>query len=226
MVHSDYVQTLLEASGRAGMFVKDKDGSTDYFLLYLDEEFCLEEAVKLAEADAVCGVIRKGGGTRPRFALRFTKESDVKKFAPDNRILDTSAHAKWKVQGISPVVGACGPLAFLTERGFENIGILYQKDLCATFSAEVSGNINDSYYIAGGTRFHCVSKPPIGSPRTARKLNRKVFKLQSDKARLLSQHEVLLSSFSINSMQSNSNRRIPVLIPRMRLKGFSKPKPV
>lgn len=80
--------------------MKDKDGSTDYFLLYLDEEFSLEEAVKLAEADTVCGVCRKGGGTRPRFALRFAKESDLSKFAQDNHILDTSSHAKWKVQGI------------------------------------------------------------------------------------------------------------------------------
>jgi len=153
MVHSDYVQTLLEASGREGMFMKDKDGSTDYFLLYLDEEFSLEEAVKLAEADTVCGVCRKGVGTRPRFALRFAKESDLRMFAQDNHLLDTSSHAKWKVQGISPVIGTCGLLAFLTERGFENIDILYQKDLCATFSAEVSGNINDSYCITGGTRF-------------------------------------------------------------------------
>lgn len=70
----DYVQVLLKASGRGGVLCKRKETTAEYFLLYLDEKFSLEEANKVAESDAVWGVVRKGGGAKPRFAVRYAKE--------------------------------------------------------------------------------------------------------------------------------------------------------
>ena len=138
--------------GKASGILKDKDTNTEYFLLYLDEEFTLEEAIKLGENEPVYGVVKKGGGTKPRYALRFQKESELQAFAKEHAILDTSAHGKWKIQGIIPAVGVCGLLGFLTSRGFSNIDVLYMKDMNATFSAETAGDTTASFYMSGGSK--------------------------------------------------------------------------
>ena len=127
------------------MFIKDKDDTTEYHLLYLDDEFTLEEAIKLSDNEHIYGVIRKAGGAKTRYALRFTNETHLQAFAKEHEILDNSSHGKWKLQGISPVVGLCGLLAFLTERKFENTDVLYMKDMNATFTAEVSGSVTEAF---------------------------------------------------------------------------------
>ena len=70
LVHVDFADTLLKASGKRGIFIKAKEGA-GMDLLWLSEETDLAQAVKLAEGDEVFGVVEKGGSVNPSYTEGF-----------------------------------------------------------------------------------------------------------------------------------------------------------
>ena len=102
LVHGDYCQILLKASGIGGVFYKyrkDPD-STEYPLLWLPEETPFETALDHAKSPEVLGVVEKSSAQEGRFALRFENLSVLEKFAQDNGIHNNSLYGRWKVTGI------------------------------------------------------------------------------------------------------------------------------
>ena len=89
-VHADFVDTILRASGQGNFFVKESTPSTEYHLLWLEEEVSLADALTMASDKACFGVARKGGAARPKLALRLRNQESMAAFAKSNGIRDTS----------------------------------------------------------------------------------------------------------------------------------------
>lgn len=157
LVHSEFTDILLRASGKNSVFYKETSPVHEYMLLWLEEGTTLQDAVKLAAGhDDVFGVVRKGNAAAPKYALRFRSAERLKQFAADHSILDLSDLGRWKIYGIDNTVGTFGLLAWLTQRGFQDVEVLYVSDGAGVWLAATAGNLFPGYYVQNGVkkRFH------------------------------------------------------------------------
>ena len=153
LLHSSYLSTLLKSSGRNSVFWKEVQPANEYLLLWLEEGTTLPDACKLAEHDDCFGVVRKGTAAVPRFAIRFQSQTALKTFADANHLYDMSSLGRWKVTGsIDAAVGTFGMLAWLTERSFQDVEILYVGDGQGVFLASQPGDISPGYFIQSKTK--------------------------------------------------------------------------
>ena len=156
LVHSEFANILLRASGKNSVFYKESSPVQEYMLLWLEEGTTLQDAVKLADHDDVFGVVRKGNAAAPKYALRFRDTERLKQFAADHSILDLSNLGRWKIYGIDNTVGTFGLLAWLTQRGFQDVEVLYVSDSTGVWLASAAGNLSPGYYVQNGVKmqFH------------------------------------------------------------------------
>jgi hypothetical protein len=87
LIHSDFTDTLLRASGKHSVFYKEVSPAQEYLLLWLDDAMSLQDAVKLAEHQDAFGVVRKGHAASPKFAIRFRDVNCLKEFAANQPII-------------------------------------------------------------------------------------------------------------------------------------------
>ena len=152
LVHSDYSDHLLRCSGKSSVFFKEADAAKEFFLLWLDDGTSLEEAVKLADHQSVFGVVRKGSAASPKYAIRFREQDKLQEFAASNAIYDSSSLARWKIQGVDCAVGTYGLLAWLTQRRFQDVEMLYMSENSGVWLATQPGNLSPGFYIQNGVR--------------------------------------------------------------------------
>ena len=152
VVHSDYSGHLLRCSGKSSVFFKEADAAKEFFLLWLDDGTSLEEAVKLADHQSAFGVVRKGSAASPKYAIRFREQDKLQEFAASNAIYDSSSLARWKIQGVDCAVGTYGLLAWLTQRGFQDVEVLYMSENSGVWLATQPGNLSPGFYIQNGVR--------------------------------------------------------------------------
>jgi hypothetical protein len=154
LVHIDYIDALLCASGVNGAFYKLKLSAEEspMELLWLPEEFDLEKALTLAKNDNAFGVIEKGKETASRFAIRFKSLETLQEFAVKHSVPDTSHLGRWRLSGAHVAMGIHGSLAFLTEQGWTDVQILFIKDDKVIFLSATCGNNSPMYYDFDGSR--------------------------------------------------------------------------
>ena len=156
MVHSDYTDTLLRASGRRSIFFKESKPTKELLLLWLEDGTSLEEAIKMADHQDAYGVVRKGNSAKPKYAIRFMCAERLKEFAESYSLIDVTALGRWKIYGIDTTVGTYGLLAWLTQRGFQDVEILYVSDGSGVWLASRPGKLDSGYFMQNGTKrqFH------------------------------------------------------------------------
>ncbi|CAK9061868.1 Uncharacterized protein SCF082_LOCUS32335 [Durusdinium trenchii] len=156
MVHSDYTDTLLRASGRRSIFFKESKPTKELLLLWLEDGTSLEEAIKMADHQDAYGVVRKGNSAKPKYAICFMCAERLKEFAESYSLIDVTALGRWKIYGIDATVGTYGLLAWLTQRGFQDVEILYVSDGSGVWLASRPGKLDSGYFMQNGTKrqFH------------------------------------------------------------------------
>ena len=156
LLHADFTDNLLCASGKHSVFYKEVSPAQEYLLLWLDDAMSLQDAVKLAEHQDAFGVVRKGHAASPKYAIRFRDVNRLKDFAANHSILDVSDLGRWKIYGIDNTVGTYGLLAWLTERGFQKVEVLYVNDGTGVWLATQPGELASGYYVQSGVKrqFH------------------------------------------------------------------------
>ena len=154
LVHVDFVNTLLCASGINGAFYKIKLSATDppMELLWLPEEYDLAGALALAKNDGAFGVIEKGKEAAFRYALRFKTVDTLQEFATKYSVPDTSHLGRWRLSGAHTAIGLHGCLAFLTEQGWEEVQILFLKQDEIIFLASKCGHLGPMHYEFDGCK--------------------------------------------------------------------------
>ena len=83
-VHSDFVDTVLRASGQGNIFVKETVPTSEFHLLWLDEEVSLADASTMATDKACFGIAGKRGAARPKLALWFRNQEAMAACAKTN----------------------------------------------------------------------------------------------------------------------------------------------
>eukprot|EP00435_Cladocopium_sp_Y103_P017419 s3468_g4.t1 len=85
LLHEEYTECILKASGQGGVFYKlkkqDPSVDDDLLLLWLDESYSLDTALKLAEDATSLGLVEKGSTVAARYAVRFQTLAHLEKFA-------------------------------------------------------------------------------------------------------------------------------------------------
>lgn len=150
--HSDYVDTLLRASGQNSFFIKETTPVSEFHWLWLEQEVSLAETLTMATEKDCFGIARKGGAARAKLALRFRNKEAMVAFAQSNGIRDTSNYGRWKITGVDITVGTFGLLGFLVARGFDETEVLYLKDSCGVFLSLQCGDTSPGYYVCNGAR--------------------------------------------------------------------------
>lgn len=133
-------------------FIKETNPTSEFHLLWLDEQVSLESSLRMATDPACFGIARKGGGARAKLAIRFRSKDALAAFAKANNIRDTSSYGRWKITGIDVTVGTFGLLGFLVERGFTETEVLYLKDSCGVFLSVQCGDTMPGYYVCNGSK--------------------------------------------------------------------------
>ena len=152
LVHMDYVDILLTASGQRGIFLKTRDTS-DLELLWLNEDTTLEQATQLASKTSALGIAEKGAAAHPRYALRFRDNQKLATIAYKLGLPDTSKVGRWKVTGMHVAVGLHGLADFLGRRGWKDVEILYLAEHTANFLSTNRGCDDPAFYsLHGDTR--------------------------------------------------------------------------
>ena len=150
LLHNDYIDLALKASGIRGIFLKQREGP-EMHLCWLDEGVDLATALRYAQHKEAFGVVEKGGALFPRFAVRFRSRDALTAFALANKIPDLGHLGRWRVSGLHPSVGTHGFAAFLVERGWKEIQILYLAEDKGVFLASNRGVDSPSFFRLSGT---------------------------------------------------------------------------
>ena len=129
LVHMDYINALLRASGVNGAFYKLRmsEQESPMELLWLPDEFDLPGALALAKNDGAYGVVEKGKEAAYRYAIRFRTVEALQEFATKHSVPDTSHLGRWRLSGAHTAIGIHGRLAFLTAHSWEEVQILFLK---------------------------------------------------------------------------------------------------
>ena len=92
LCHAQYVDELMRSSGRRGIFLKEKKGSSpELELLWLGGENDLTSALNISEkAKDGLGLAQKGPPTALRFAVRFRTLAALSKSAKEIKLEDTA----------------------------------------------------------------------------------------------------------------------------------------
>jgi ethanolamine utilization microcompartment shell protein EutS len=146
-VHRDRVRKTLRASGQAHIYTKvhpDETANTSE-LLFLPPgtsyRMAMEAASKLG--DVALGVIKKTGGSEPRYGIRFAEEKDMAKFAQDQGIADQTRLGKYTISGITPQMGPEGiKTMMLAGLGWTVEEVLYVGEVSAVVAANACPKAN------------------------------------------------------------------------------------
>ena len=126
-LRADFVDTILRASGQGNFFIKESSPTTEFHLLWLDEELSLADALTMATDKDCFGVARKGGAARPKLALRFRNQEAMVAYAKSHGIRDTSQYGRWKITGVDITVGTYGLLRFVVYGIYGPSGARWEK---------------------------------------------------------------------------------------------------
>ena len=152
LLHQDFVNKVLKASGQNSIFYKDKSTNKEFELLWLEAESSLTDARKLAEHDDVFGIATKAKSGDTRFALRFQDIEAMKSFAKAHHLPDQSDKGRFKLTGENPTIGLHGVATFLLERQWADIEVLYIADGTAIFVTSEAGDTSPAYYLLHGVK--------------------------------------------------------------------------
>ena len=72
-VHSDFVDTVLRASGQGNVFVKETVPTSEFHLLWLDEEVSLADASTMATDKACFGIAREKRSCTPQVGTMISQ---------------------------------------------------------------------------------------------------------------------------------------------------------
>ena len=177
LIHESFVPALLKSSGQDAMFIKIHSSAADRFpheLLWLPDEVSFEQALQYADADKVCGLVVKNAKQKPRYALRFCTNDDLKAVAEQHQFPDTTALSRWRLDGLLPVIGSAGVLGLLEERDWLIDTILYFGDRHCVFTATTVGNLSPMHYQMKGQerqlmRFKAINAPARAAQESANK---------------------------------------------------------
>lgn len=152
LLHQDFVNKVLKASGQNSIFYKDKSTNKEFELLWLEAESSLTDACKLAEHDDVFGIATKAKSGDTRFALRFQDIEAMKSFAKAHHLPDQSDKGRFKLTGENPTIGLHGVATFLLERQWADIEVLCIADGTAIFLTSEAGDTSPAYYLLHGVK--------------------------------------------------------------------------
>lgn len=146
LLHQEYTDTILKASGQGGVFYKMKKqeqiDDSDMPILWLDESHSLETALSLAEDSNAMGLVEKGTTVAGRYGVRFKSLTLLENFAKTNGIDATTATmGKWKLTGIPVQTGLAGAFAFLQTHKWTNVDIIYQTENQLVFLSDSVGDL-------------------------------------------------------------------------------------
>ena len=164
LVHMDYINALLRASGVNGAFYKLRmsEQESPMELLWLPDEFDLPGALALAKNDGAYGVVEKGKEAAYRYAIRFRTVEALQEFATKHSVPDTSHLGRWRLSGAHTATGIHGCLAFLTAHSWEEVQILFLKQDEIIFLASKCGQLGPMHYEFDGSmrqlRFKALDK--------------------------------------------------------------------
>ena len=156
LLHGDFVEQLLRASGPKGVFYKirkdTKHPLAELELLWLDENVDFDTAVELSKHQLVLGMVEKGSSLFPRFALRFTSLDHIDKFCKEKKLDNNARLGSWKVTGVHASIGQHGALAFLVAQQWQDVEVLYLKEDQMVFLSANCGNCAPMWYVHEGTK--------------------------------------------------------------------------
>lgn len=156
LLHGDFVEQLLRASGPKGVFYKirkdTKHPLAELELLWLDENVDFDTAVELSKHQLVLGMVEKGSSLFPRFALRFTSLDHIDKFCKAKKLDNNARLGSWKVTGVHASIGQHGALAFLVAQQWQDVEVLYLKEDQMVFLSANCGNCAPMWYVHEGTK--------------------------------------------------------------------------
>lgn len=218
LLHSNFKDTMLKASGRNSIFIKQASPAEELLLLWLEDGTDLVEAIKMAEVDDALGVVRKGASNKPRFAVRFRDPEALKTFAAKYSLFDPSTMGRWKISGIDAAVGTYGLLAWLTARGFKDLDILYVTDGSGVFLASTPGDLKPGFFVQNGTRrqFHFKASNSVAKTQAkqANESERATSAAAAPKAAPKQSERAERQQQFLNSMRAASHARAPKASPK------------
>ena len=147
--HEDFIDDVLCASGRSGVFIKcQSDDVAPLELLWLPDTMSLTDALNMTKDKRVFGLAEKG--MSGRLALRFKTNDALANFAKEYKYDDTSRLARWKVSGYPLNGGLHGLTLLLGSRNWKDVSVVYMDSREAVFHSSNRGNDLPLYYMEAG----------------------------------------------------------------------------
>ena len=152
LCHAQFFDELMRSSGRRGIFLKEKKGSSpELELLWLGEENDLTSALKNSEkAKDGLGLAQKSPPTALRFAVHFRTLDALSKFTKEIKLEDTAKLGRFKLSGVHVGIGIHGTLTFLVDQKWSEVEVLYVGDQHSVFLAGGIGQYGPMNYLYQG----------------------------------------------------------------------------
>ncbi|CAL1147147.1 unnamed protein product [Cladocopium goreaui] len=153
MIHESFVTQLMKTSGREGVFFKihsSSEAGYQFELLWLPDDVSHEQALQHAESDKVLGLVAKNAKQKPKYALRFSSMQDLQTFAEQYALPNSASQSRWRLDGLSPILGSAGVITLLEDRQWVIDSVLYFGERHCVFTASTVGNLTPMFYEVDG----------------------------------------------------------------------------
>jgi hypothetical protein len=153
MIHESFVTQLMKTSGREGVFFKihsSSEAGYQFELLWLPDDVSHEQALQYAESDKVLGLVAKNAKQKPKYALRFSSMQDLQTFAEQYALPNSATQSRWRLDGLSPILGSAGVITLLEDRQWVIDSVLYFGERHCVFTASTVGNLTPMFYEVDG----------------------------------------------------------------------------
>lgn len=149
LAHDSVVPQLLQSSGKDGLFVKVHASAESKYPLeiyWLPPDFGYQDSLALAEHGSAMGLIAKNSKHTPRFAIRFNTVDDIESFTKEKELPTYINTSRWRLEGVSPTIGAAGIVQFLETKGWSIHELLYCGERHAVYTATKMGSVGPMFY--------------------------------------------------------------------------------
>ena len=92
------------------------------------------------------GLIAKNSKHTPRFAIRFNTVDDIESFTKEKELPTYINTSRWRLEGVSPTIGAAGIIQFLETKGWSIHELLYCGERHAVYTATKMGSVGPMFY--------------------------------------------------------------------------------
>ena len=152
--HQSVVSTLLQASGRNGMYIKTHLDHEEQFpmdLYWLPDHISMEEGLEYATHPSALGLVAKNSKNHPRFAVRFKDIDDIQEFTKKHGLPSHVDNGRWRLDGLTPAIGSAGAIQFLEAHGWIVEELLYFGLNHVVYTASKTGDTKAMHYKRGSS---------------------------------------------------------------------------